>query len=106
MTALNLSDLTEPLGVAIDLKTSDLWVTDGQGDKTNVYKLGSTTPIQTIAGHGFPYAASAEQQGLPIGTVVTSDSDAVYAFKSGSFTPYATLTNGVGNVLSLLIARP
>ncbi|MBV8499801.1 MAG: hypothetical protein JO003_11170 [Candidatus Eremiobacteraeota bacterium] len=106
VNALNLSDLTEPLGVAIDLKTSDLWVTDGQGDKTNVYQLGSTTPIQTISGHGFPYAASAEQHGQPSGTVVTSDSGAVYAFKSGSYTPYATLTNGVGDVLSLLIAKP
>jgi hypothetical protein len=43
-----------------------------------------------------------------LGTVVTSDidADAVYAFKSGSYTPHATLTNGVGEPISLLIAKP
>jgi sugar lactone lactonase YvrE len=108
VNALNLSDLTEPLGVAIDLKTNDLWVTDGEGNRTQVYHLGSTTPIETIPGNGFPYAASAQQKGAPKGTVVTSDTsaDAVYAFKSASYTPYATLTNGVGDPISVLIAKP
>jgi hypothetical protein len=108
VTALDLQDLVEPLGVAIDEQTDDLWVTDGQGNKTNVYKLGQTSPIQTISGNGFPYAASAQNAHRPLGTVVTSDitADAVYAFKSGSYTPYATLTNGVGNPTSLLIAKP
>lgn len=108
VTPLNLQDLTEPLGVAIDDKTGDLWVTDGAGNKTNVYQLGSTSPMETIAGNGFPYAASAQNKHAPRGTVVTSDADAdtVYAFKSGTYTPYATLTNGVGDPLSLLIAKP
>jgi DNA-binding beta-propeller fold protein YncE len=108
VTALNLQDLVEPLGVAVDEKTGDLWVTDGQGNKINVYQLGQTTPIQTISGNGFPYAASAQNAHKPLGTVVTSDitADAVYAFKSGSYTPYATLTNGVGEPISLLIAKP
>lgn len=108
VTPLNLQDLVEPLGVAIDDKTGDLWVTDGSGDKTNVYQLGSTSPIETISGNGFPYAANAQNKHAPDGTVVTSDTDAgaVYAFKPGSYTPYATLTNGVGSPLSLLIAKP
>jgi DNA-binding beta-propeller fold protein YncE len=108
VTALNLQDLTEPLGVAIDDQTGDLWVTDGAGNKINVYQLGQTSPIQTISGSGFPYAASAQNAHKPQGTVVTSDTTAgaVYAFKSGSYTPYATLTNGVGNPISLLIAKP
>jgi hypothetical protein len=39
---------------------------------------------------------------------VTSDitADAVYAFKSGSYTPYATLTNGVGEPNTVLLAKP
>lgn len=108
VTPLNLQDLTEPLGVAIDDKTGDLWVTDGSGDKTNVYQLGSTSPIETISGNGFPYAASAQNKHAPNGTVVTSDTSAaaVYVFKSGSYTPYATLTNGVGSPISLLIVKP
>jgi sugar lactone lactonase YvrE len=108
VTSLGLQDLTEPLGVAVDDKTNDLWVTDGQGDKTNVYPIGSTSPSETISGNGFPYAASAQNQHAHSGTVVTSDTDAnaVYAFESGSYTPYATLTNGVGKPLSILIAKP
>jgi DNA-binding beta-propeller fold protein YncE len=46
VTALNLKDLTEPLGVAIDQKTGYLWVTDGRGNKTNVYELGTTSPVE------------------------------------------------------------
>jgi DNA-binding beta-propeller fold protein YncE len=105
---LALQGLDEPLGVAIDQKTKNLWVTNGSGNKITVYKLGTTTPIQTIAGNGFPYGASAQNKGKPRGTVVTSDitADAVYAFKSGSYTPYATLTNGVGEPIALLLAKP
>lgn len=105
---LGLQGLDEPLGVAIDQKTKDLWVTNGSGNKITVYKLGTTTPLQTIAGNGFPYGASAQNKGKPRGTVVTSDitADAVYAFKSGSYTPYATLTNGVGEPIAVLLAKP
>jgi hypothetical protein len=108
VTALNLQGTVEPLGVAIDQKLGDLWEIDGSGNKINVYKLGSTSPYKTIAGHGFPYAASAQNSFRPNGTVVTSDitSNAVYAFKAGQYAPYATLTNGVGEPISLLIAKP
>jgi DNA-binding beta-propeller fold protein YncE len=108
VTALNLKDLTEPLGVAVDDKTGDLWVTDGEGDKTNVYVLGQTSPAETIAGNGFPYAASAQNKHAPEGTVVTTDidADAIYAFQPGSYTPYATVTNGVGEPIAVLIAKP
>lgn len=105
---LDLQGLDEPLGVAIDQKTKDLWVTNGSGNEIIVYKLGTRTPIQTIAGNGFPYGASAQNKGKPRGTVVTSDITAggVYAFKSGSYTPYATLTNGVGEPIAVLLAKP
>lgn len=105
---LDLQGLDEPVGVAIDQKTKDLWVTNGSGNAIIVYKLGNTAPIQTIPGNGFPYGASAQNKGKPRGTVVTSDitADAVYAFKSGSYTPYATLTNGVGTPIAVLLAKP
>ena len=105
---LGLQGLDEPLGVAIDQKTKDLWVTNGSGNEITVYALGNTSPIQTIAGNGFPYSASAQNKAKPRGTVVTSDitADAVYAFKSGSYTPYATLTNGVGEPNTVLLAKP
>lgn len=82
-------------------------MTDGSGDKINVYASGVTTPFETIAGNGFPYAVSLENKGKPHGTVVTSDGNTkvVYAFKSGQYTPYATLTNGVAYPISLLITK-
>jgi DNA-binding beta-propeller fold protein YncE len=109
VTNLGLQDLTEPLGTAVDQKTGYLWVTDGEGDKVNVYQLGgSTSPVQTIAGAGFPYAISIQNHGKPHRTVVYGDEgdDTVYAFKEGSYTPYAALTNGVGDPSGLLISKP
>jgi hypothetical protein len=108
VTALNLQDLVEPVGVAIDQKTGFLWVTDGEGNKINVYKLGSTSPVETIAGHGSPYAISLENAGKPKGEVVESDlgTDDVYAYKKGSFTSYATLSNGIKLPTGLLVAKP
>ena len=50
-----------------------LWETDGSGKNINVYKLGgSTSPINTIAGSGEPYAISLERR-KPKGEVVESD---------------------------------
>ncbi len=107
VTPLNLQDLVEPIGVAIDQKTGYMWVNDGEGNKTNVYKLGDAMPVEEILGNGSPYAVSIENNGKPHGTVVTSDIDTkgVYAFKSGKYTPFATLTNGVAYPISLLISR-
>jgi serine/threonine-protein kinase len=107
VTALDLKDLTEPLGVAIDQKTGYMWVTDGRGNKINVYELGNASPVEEIPGNGFPYAVSIQNKGKPHGTVVTSDADtnAVYAFKSGQYTPYATLTDGDPDPDSLLITK-
>lgn len=108
LTALNLQDLTEPVGVGIDQKSGIMWVMDGEGDNILVYELGNDTPIETIAGNGFPYAVSIQSRGKPQGTVITSDieTDELYAYKSGQYTPYATLTNGVERPISLLIAKP
>lgn len=109
VTNMNLQDLTEPLGTAVDQKTGLLWVTDGGGDKINVYQLGgSTSPVQIIAGSGFPYAVSIQNRGKPQGTTVEGDegSGSVYAFHAGQYTPYATLTNGVGNPSGVLITKP
>jgi hypothetical protein len=109
VTNLDLQSVDEPIGVAVDWKTGDLWETGGSGDAINVYKLGgSTTPIETIAGNGFPYAISSENKGKPNGEVVESDIDthAIYAFKPGTYTPYATLTNGIELPTGLLITKP
>ena len=109
VTNLGLQGLDEPIGLGIDLKTGYLWETGGSGNIVNVYQLGgSTSPIETIAGNGFPYALSLENKGKPNGEVVESDIDthAVYVFAPGSYTPYATLTNGVELPTGLLVTRP
>jgi sugar lactone lactonase YvrE len=108
VTSLDLQDLTEPIGAAIDEKAGYLWITDGLGNRINVYKLGgSTTPVQSITGFGFPYAVSVENKGDARGTVVVSDYDtsSFYAFAPGSYTPYATVNNGVMQPNGLLITK-
>jgi hypothetical protein len=109
VTNLGLSGLGEPIGLAYDLKTGYLWETGGEDNVVNVYDLStSTSPIETFSGNGDPYAISVENKGSPNGEVVQSDlgTDAVYAFKPGSYTPYATLTNGIELPTGLLIAKP
>jgi streptogramin lyase len=109
VTNLGLADLSEPLQTAVNQKAGYLWVTDGTGDNVKVYQLGgSTSPVQTIAGNGFPYSVSVENYGKPKGEAVYGDGgdDTVYAFMPGSYTPYATLTNGTGNPAGLLISKP
>jgi DNA-binding beta-propeller fold protein YncE len=108
VTQLNLADLTEPIGVAVDRKTGYLWVTNGKGATINVYKFGSANPIETISGKPvvYPYAISIQNKGKPAGTVVVTDAGLLYAFKSGKYTPYATLTNGIENPTGVLIAIP
>jgi hypothetical protein len=109
VTNLGLQDLDEPLGLAIDLKSGYLWENGGSGNVINVYQLGgSTSPIETITGNDFPYALALENKGKPKGEVVESDIDThtVYAFAPGSYTPYATLTNGVELPTGLLITKP
>ena len=51
---------------------------------------------------------SIENQGKPKDTAVYGDgaTDTVYAYKAGSYTPYASLTNGVGNPAGVLIIKP
>lgn len=108
VTDLGLTGLSEPLGVAVDQTQNLLWVTDGSGDKINVYKLGSTSPIQTISGTGFPYAISLQLRGEPEREVVSSDINhaEVFAYKPGQYTSYATLTNGIKQPTGLLITHP
>ncbi|HEY1868419.1 MAG TPA: hypothetical protein VGG70_08965, partial [Candidatus Cybelea sp.] len=110
VTNLNLQSLGEPLGLAIDQKSGTLWETAGSTSNViNVYQLGgSASPIMTITGNGDPYAISLENKGKPKDEVVESDitTDAVYAFMPGSYTPYATLSNGISLPTGLLIAKP
>lgn len=109
VTNLSLQDLTEPLGTAVDQKTGYLWVTDGSGDKVAVFNLAtSTSPIETITGGGFPYSVTSQNHGKPLGTTAYGDldTDSVYLFKAGSYTPYTTLTNGVGEATGLLMGKP
>jgi hypothetical protein len=109
VTNLNLESVGEPIGVAVDQKKNLLWETGGSANAINVYKLGgSTSPVQTIPGNGFPYAVGISNHGKPKGEVVVSDinAHAVYAFKSGSYTPYATLTNGIQQPTGLFVTKP
>jgi serine/threonine-protein kinase len=108
VTALGLTGISEPLGIAIGRETGDLWITDGAGNKIDVFKPGATTPFEQIVGNGDPYAISIENRGKPKATVVQSDvnSKAVYAYKKGQYTSYATLTNGISLPTGLLIAKP
>ncbi len=41
---LHLQGLQEPIQTAVDQKTGFLWVTDGTGNKVNVYQFGSDDP--------------------------------------------------------------
>jgi sugar lactone lactonase YvrE len=104
---LGLQDLTEPLGVAIDPKNGDLWVTDGSGDKVNVYKEGSKTPSQTItAGYTFPYAVSVYTTGSTVVSNINSSPTELYAYAPNTYTSYATVTNGVDLPTGVLWAKP
>ncbi|MBV9720145.1 MAG: hypothetical protein JOZ77_12570 [Candidatus Eremiobacteraeota bacterium] len=106
---LNLQGLGEPLGLAINQKTGELWETGGSGNIINIYQLGgSTSPIKTIPGNDYPYAISLQNVGKPKGEVVESDIDThdVYAYKPNSYTPYATLSNGIELPTGLLITKP
>lgn len=105
VTSLNLQGLSEPIGVTFDA-SGNLWVTNGNGGFITVYPPGQTSPSETItAGYTNPYAISAAG-----GIVVASNSalpnTTVYAYKSGKYDPYATLTKGVVDVTGLLIAKP
>jgi hypothetical protein len=106
VTPLNLEGTLEPVGVAVDFKTGDLWEADSGLDVINVYR--GTRLIKSLPGWGDPYAIDAQNEHKPNGTVVLADTstDSIYAFKSGKYTPYATLTNGVGFPLSVLLAKP
>jgi DNA-binding beta-propeller fold protein YncE len=107
VTNLGLQDITEPLQSAVDQKTGYLWVTDGQGNRVQIYKLPSTSPVETIAGQGFPYSVGIQNKGKPKDETVYGDqgTDDVYVFAPGSYTPFATLTN-TGDATGLLLAKP
>jgi hypothetical protein len=80
-------------------------VTDGEGDKVNVYPPGSTSPSESItSGYSFPYQVAADP--LDIVTSNQSSSPEVYGYKSGKYTPYATLTNDIKLTTGLLLATP
>jgi hypothetical protein len=109
VTNLNLQGLGEPIGLAIDESTGYLWETGGGDNIVNVYQLGgSTSPIETFTGNGDPYAVSLQEKGKPKGEVVESDvsTDSVYAYAPGSYTPYATLKNGIELPTGLLVVKP
>ena len=107
VTNLDLQDITEPLQSAVDQKTGYLWVTDGSGDRVQIYDLPSTTPVETITGVGFPYSVSIQNKGKPLGEEVYGDqgTNYVYVFEPNSDTPYATVTD-TGLPTGLLLAKP
>lgn len=104
-----LTGVDEPLGLAIDEKTGYLWETTGQSNAVNVYDPStSTSPIETFSGNGDPYSISLENHGKPKDEVVIGDisTATIYAYKAGSYTPYAMLSNGVELPTGMLIAKP
>lgn len=107
VTNLGLQDLSEPLQSAVDQKTGYLWVTDGSGNRVQIYDLPSTTPVETISGQGFPYSVSIQNKGKPLDETVYGDqgTESVYVFKPGSYTPFATVTN-TGVPTGLLLEKP
>jgi streptogramin lyase len=108
VTNLGLTGLTEPLQTAVNQKLGYLWVTDGGADNVKIYPIGSTSPVQTIPGHGFPYSVSVENYGKPKDEAVYGDlgDNTVYAFMPGTYTYWASLTNGTGEPTGVLISKP
>jgi hypothetical protein len=105
VTNLGLQDLTEPLQSSVDQKTGYLWVTDGSGNRVQIYQLGSTTPVETIAGAGFPYTVSVQNGGGRKGETVYGDegNSDVYVFEPNEYTPFATVTDAGEPTGSLLV---
>jgi sugar lactone lactonase YvrE len=100
---LGLTDLTEPLNLAFD-KKGNLWVTDGSGNKVNVYPPGQTSPSQSItAGYTFPYQASSD--GKDVVTSNISSPVDIFAYKTGTYTSFATLTNDIVSPTGLLLTK-
>lgn len=106
VTNMGLADLSEPLQSAVDQKTGYLWVTDGDGNRVEIYALPSTTPVETISGQGFPYSVSVQNKGKPLDETVYGDqgSESVYVFKANSYTPFATVTD-TGTPTGLLLEK-
>jgi DNA-binding beta-propeller fold protein YncE len=107
VTNIGLQDLTQPYGTAVDQKTGYLWVTDGGGNRVQIYKLGSTSPAETIAGQGLPYSVAVQNQGKPLGEAIYGDEGTgdAYVYKPNSYAPFATLTNA-GEPYGLLLSKP
>jgi hypothetical protein len=108
VTNLGLANLTTPIQVAVDWKLEHLWVADASGYRVSIYQLGSSpNPIETI-GAGYPFSVSIQNEGKLEGTAVYGDSGAnsIYAFTEGSYTPYASLNNGIDQPTGLLIGKP
>jgi hypothetical protein len=107
-----LTGVGEPIGLAIDEKTGYLWETGGEDNIVNVYApLSSNSPIETFDGLGDPYAISLENAGKPKGEVAESDlgptgQKYIYLYKPGSYSPYASLSNGVELPTGVLITKP
>ena len=59
-------------------------MTDGDGNRVQIYDLPSTTPVETISGQGFPYSVSIQNKGKPRDETVYGDqgTESVYVFKA------------------------
>jgi DNA-binding beta-propeller fold protein YncE len=105
-----LQNVGEPIGLAIDAKDDVLWETNINSNVINLYHLrgANKDPFEVIEGQGRPYAIAVQNFGSPLDEVVASDEDtnSIDAYKPNTYEPYATLNNGVGSPLGLLIAKP
>ncbi|MEO6835164.1 MAG: hypothetical protein ABI231_04570 [Candidatus Tumulicola sp.] len=93
------------MNLAFD-ESGNLWVTDSAGGKVNIYPPGATTPSKSLtSGYTSAYGISIDKT---VAAVVSNYSSpaAVYAYKPGKYKPYATLTNGISQAISLLLTKP
>jgi hypothetical protein len=110
VTPLGLQGLEEPLGVSVNLKTGDLWVTDGAGNHIYVFPAGKTSASEIIPGQGNPYAISVANRitKAQLGVAGVSDLDAknVSLYKPGSTSPFVQFTNDISTPTGLTISTP
>jgi sugar lactone lactonase YvrE len=103
---LQLADLSDPIGIAIDQQTGAMWVTDGS--QINIYKPGLPYPTHEIKGFVNAYAISFQNSGRLEGYAALADSNAnrIYVFKPGQYTPFTSFNSRMDQPTGVLIAQP
>ncbi len=83
-----------------------MWVTDGEGNRVQVYPPGATTPNRTLSGvFSFPCGVSVSAAGVGF---ISDDrrQQGVRVQARSEFTVHATVTNGLNLPTGVLAAKP